>query len=350
MPHDLEGFDAVIERLTHDASLYFGAAAVSIRPGRPEDRPYSRLLRADVDAGATSFGIFVKILKTPGPTKVERTRQRLRDDFAATRQVHDALKDDSLAGAVSPVAVFPDHLALVTREVPGSNLLRLIERAASFRARDSQRSLLVEALSNVGRWLRVFQGIPHIASGGPVLISLDDLTAYIDHRLERLVAAPRARFSLRDRGAVLDHIANLRKCVDATELQDVPMHSDLAPANIMVSGNRIVVIDFAMVSRGGRYHDLARLFAQMDLLKRKPYLRSGFIDALQRGLLRGYRPDLEASHPLFKLHLLLHTVNHFATLSLKPDAFPTSFYNWWVRSHHRRWLQQAATGAGIPVN
>lgn len=349
MPHESRDFDTVLDRLTRDAHLYFGHPLASFRLGAVQDRPYSRLRRVDVEAGGTSFGMFVKIQKVGDRAKLERARKRLEDDFAMTKRVHDELRSDPLAGAVYPIAVFPDLLALVTREVPGSNLLTLIEGAASFMARATERSRLLEALFNVGRWLRVFQGIDQRRGSESSTISLDELTAYVDLRLQRLVNAPRAGFGELDRRAVLNYIAYLRASVDSGELQEVTIHSDLAPANIIVSGTRIVVIDFAMTSRGGRYHDLARLYAQVNLLRHKPHFRPAFIDSLQAALLRGFRADLDASHPLFRLHLLLHTVNHFATLSLKPEAFPARVYNWWVRRHHRRWLQQTVAGAGSPL-
>jgi hypothetical protein len=105
-----------------------------------------------------------------------------------------------------------------------------------------------------------------------------------------------------------------------------------------VSGDRIVVLDFAMTSRGTRLHDLTRLYLQTDLLGAKPQFRRQVLDSALLALLDGYEPGLTTADPLFRLLSLLHRVNHLGTLTLNRARFPASLYNRRLRSIHGRWI------------
>jgi hypothetical protein len=76
----------------------------------------------------------------------------------------------------------------------------------------------------------------------------------------------------------------------------------------------------------------------MDLLALKPQIRRSVIERLQRAMINGYDPALTPERPLFRLLLLLHRINHLATLSVNRASFLEELYNGSVRRHHRQWL------------
>ena len=86
------------------------------------------------------------------------------------------------------------------------------------------------------------------------------VASYVDLRLERLVRQVPSRFTEGYRRRVGDHIDRLGSEVPPGDLREVLVHADLAPANVLISDARVVVLDFAMSNRGSMFHDLSRLF------------------------------------------------------------------------------------------
>jgi aminoglycoside phosphotransferase (APT) family kinase protein len=339
-------FDPVITGLTTDAAAHFGVGPVRLFPQERQERPFSHLLRLGVCRAGEDTPIshlFVKILK---PVSVEggidALRRRVADDFATTRRVYAAMAGYAQLGVVPPVACYPEHLAIVTEQVTGATLLEYLMRYAAWFPAASRVEQLAETMANVGQWVRVFQSID--AGGGTVTIA--SLRDYVDHRLRKLVAHARSRFGEGERQAVLRHIDVLGRQVDPRELSEVPIHADLAPGNILISGTRIVVLDFAMAKRGTRLQDLTRLCVQIDLLGVKPQMTGRVLRQLQRALVRGFDASLTPAAPLFRLMTLLHRINHLTTLSVNRYGGATGIYNSLVRRRHRRWLAAEIEGRG----
>jgi hypothetical protein len=327
----------VLDRLRSEAAVHFGAPDVHLSPAGFEERIFSYVLRVAVrSAGeeeATSH-VYIKVFKNRALPGVEQMRERVVRDFETTRRVHEAMTASDDLGAVRPVACYPEHLAMVTEEMQGLTVGALLDaRSRWFPGTEVLRDL-EKTMATIGRWVRVFQTIDR-RNGR---ISLDELRSYIDFRLERLVREPSARFAEADRARVLSHIDALVSLVTPADLADVLVHADLAPGNVLVAGRRVVVLDFAMTHRGSLMQDISRLYVQMDLMCAKPQFRRQVIHALQNALLRGFDPGLTDEHPLFRLMLLRHHVNHLVTLVVRREKFPAALYNAHLRRLHRRWI------------
>jgi hypothetical protein len=329
-------FLPVLQHLAGDVSAHFGIARLQLRPIHYEDRPFTHLLRVAVHherSRQPHATVFVKVVK---PRQIEggadALRERLIRDFEATRRVHQSLSGHADLGVVPPIACYPDHLAIVTEGVTGPTLLAHLQKEASWFPGRARRSALEDRLSLVGRWLRVFQ------SSGPAAgaVTIESIRSYIDVRLERLVRHRAAGFAESDRNRVLEHVELLGKQVPAEDLQAVCIHADLALGNVLVSGSRIVVLDFEMANSGTSLHDLTRVFLQLELLAVKPQVRETVVATLQRALLDGFDPAVTPDRALFRLLMLLHRINNVGTLSLQRRRFPESLYNRVVVSRHLR--------------
>jgi hypothetical protein len=331
---------SVLERLERDSQKLFESAAVSIHVERHEARPFSDVWRANVAGAPRTTAIYIKVAKlnAAGPS-LDVLRARLRSDFETTTRVHHAMSPDPHLAAVRPIACFPEDLALVTEEVPGVNLLRLLEVRTSRWTRDETPEAVFE---HAGRWIRRFQEIEGTAAPLP----FDTLREYMDVRLRRLTTKPAAAFDESGRRRVLSFLDARRSEVDASDLIDVAIHGDFAPANAIADGSRVAVLDFAMNKRGTKFHDISRFHMQMALLKLKPQQDGRAVALLQSALLRGYQADLSASRPVFQVLLLLHTINHFETLVTKAATFPSNLYNRYVARRHRRWILDTVTSPG----
>ena len=329
-------FVPVLARLQADVGARFGAPVVQFDVAAYQDRPFSQLLRIRVwgegrDRPLTH--LFVKLTK---PTALngdrEKLRQRVARDFETTCRVHASMAAHGDLGTVPPVACYPEHLAIVTEEVVGQTLLDHLRNAAAWFPTEERLGHLADDMRRVGRWLRAFQQTEPRAGR----VSLDELRAYIDHRLQRLANAPGSRFTAQSRRDVLCCVDALSREVPADELREVPIHADLAPGNILIAGGRVVVLDFAMSRRGSFLHDLTRLALQIEMLGVKPYFKRAVLARLTAALIDGYGESVTVEGPLFRLLTLLHRVNQLTGLTINSAPTPAAVYNGFVRRHHRR--------------
>jgi aminoglycoside phosphotransferase (APT) family kinase protein len=333
-------FAAVLPKLQRDTALAFGLERVDLIPLRYDERPFSHVLRVAVQAPLQSRPVTHLYVKITKPTALAGDRHRLRErvahDFETTRRVHDAMAHLSEAGAVRAVACYPDDLALATEEVKGPTLLEYLQQHVTWFPGRTVTTAAKRTISHVGSWIRCFQSVLP-ASGSE---HIPRLIEYVDHRLQRLVNTFGSRFTAADREAVLTLLSRLGDQISPADLHTTATHSDMAIGNILVSGERIVVLDFAMAGVGTRLHDITRLYSQLELLCLKPQFRRAVIAPLQAALLKGFDASLTPEHPLFRFSMVLHRVNHLVMVTLNRAGMAESLYNTLVARAHRRWLQQ----------
>lgn len=340
-------FEPILTRLCADTAEHFGTTAVRLVPVESQDRRFSYLLRVGVrgaDDGEPRPHLFVKVFK---PRVIDGAadamRERVIRDFETTRRVYASMRHSVDLGVVRPVACYPEHLAIVTEQVDGPTLLEFLNAQAKWFPGGPQRLALQETMARIGRWLRAFQSTA--LEGGYVTIA--QLHEYADERLRHL-AKRAARFTGGDRTRILRHLELLGPQVAPADLRAVAVHSDMSLGNIVVSGGRIVVLDFAMAKTGTRLHDLTRLYLQLDLLGVKPHFRGVVVRRLQQALITGFDSSLTVDEPLFRFHLLLHRINHLLTLSIRRTSVPATVYNRAVRRQHHRWIARELEGhAGV---
>jgi hypothetical protein len=331
-----DALDTVLSKLQEGSSAYFGASAVHLRGLHRFDREVSVVLQVRVDGAADAHEIFVKVFKPRGLAGEQRDlmRTRVLHDFATSLRVHNQMAGLDGFSAVRPIACFPDELAIVTERAAGDTLGVVLERKASWWPTAAQLAELESTLSRAGAWIRAFQaGTPEKSA-----FSLAGMRAYLDIRLRRLISMPRARFPEAWRAGVLRYFDARSAEIGSADLHEAPIHADIAPGNVLVNGDDIIVIDFAMATTGGKYHDVSRLYSQLEFLNCKPKFRASVVAKLQSALLEGFEPGLSPRHPLFELFLVQHVVCHLANLSGHPGSGLSRPYNWYQRQEHRRWL------------
>jgi hypothetical protein len=341
-----QALNRVLRHLQDDSQAYFGVPTVRLQKVRHYDSEASLVVHVRVEGGSdVSPDIFVKAFKprTAAFEHTELARTRVANDFAAARRVHDQMARFEGFAAVRPIACFPEDLVVVTERAAGETLGTVLKRDAAWWPTRDRQANLNRIMARTGGWIRAFQSCAH---GSPTF-SLEAMREYVDVRLRRLTAMPRARFSHHWRTRILRYFDSRSSEVNSGDLREVPIHADVAPGNVLVSGDRITVIDFAMAASGGVYHDVARLFSQLEFFKNKPKFRPSVIDELQSALLNGFEPGLSPQRPLFDLFVLQHRLCHLANLSGHPGSGPSRAYNWYQRMQHRRWLAHTCTDASF---
>jgi len=342
-PLNLRPFDEVLPLLAADVEAIFGRRC-RLAPLVVQERLYSHVLRAGVwhdGDTAPREHVFVKVSKFKVVDgSPHGMRARVEKEFAVTRRVYERMAGGESYDAVRPLACYPVHLAIVTEEIQGDTLLNLAQRQIRWALDPSRSAALNDILVASGRWIRDFQ------EPAPGSFSAAWIHDYVDLRLQRIAKVTGRRGeALRDR--VLRHIDRLAGGLPTEPVAAVTVHADLAPSNIMVSGRRIVVLDFAMARPGHPLQDVARLFTQLDLLALKPQFRRAVVRPLQHALLHGFDPALRASDPGFRLQVLAQRINHLGSLCTKQYGALERTYNRFVVWQHWRWIGRE-TAAGSP--
>jgi phosphotransferase family enzyme len=305
----IDGFEPLIAALSTNAEQYFGDGRAVLRPVARLEGPFSSLLRLSVEGPSRQYHAFVKIFKPRQAVPYEEpaeTRQFVECEYDATLRLHTALSGHPGLMAPRPIAVFPDHLAIVTEEVEGAPFDTLLSRAGW---RTRMGSGLAEVAARIGSWIRAFQTISS-ASGH---LSLAEQRSYVDDRLRYLT--PRI-LSEQERAEALGIFDQLAGDVSPAVQPFVAIHADLCPTNILVTPDGgVTVLDFAMANSGTRFHDLTHLFLHFEFLRWRPRPYRRFVSDLQTALVRGFDPGASTSDPLFRLMLLQHVVCHVTLLA-----------------------------------
>jgi Ser/Thr protein kinase RdoA (MazF antagonist) len=320
-----DDFDPLLTRLAAGAQQYFGDARAVVQPVARFDRRFSALLRLRVEVPNGDRYAFLKVFKPRGnnPDEQQALRRLVEREYRATSRLHEALAGQAGLTALRPLAIFPDAFALVTEEVEGITLDRLLRRAAWGRGPDATLNAIAE---RIGRWVRMYQTVTP-ANG---VLSLDERREYLDVRLRALSPV---FIGEGDRQRVLAAFDGLAGCIAPGEPL-VAIHADLCPANILVGADgRVTLLDFAMAKTGSRFHDVAHLSLHFALTAQRVTRRARMRGLVPR-LLHGYDPSASEADPLFRLMLIQNVVCHVALLAERPPV-PGPAWRWFVRHRWR---------------
>jgi hypothetical protein len=328
---------ALLTALRRDSPRLFGGGNADLTPLSFEIRESSEVSRVRVTTAAGTRHLFAKVFRPrPGETGTAPMLTRFHRDIQVTRCVFEAMRSTPDLASVEPIAWYDDVPGLVTNEASGLSLKTLISASAAWPVKPLALEQLVIAVRRVGRWIRVFQQIPLTLESGA--LDLQAVRQYIDTRLEKLVALPRASFTQTDRSQVLDRFDRTAAAVSAAGERQVPVHGDIVPSNVIVGKKNVTVLDFGMTATGSRYLDLARLYTQLDFYRAKPQYRPNVIAHLQKEALEAFQPGLRADEPMFEMCAMQHVVCHFLSHARNPGGFPSSIYSAHLCRRHRRWL------------
>ena len=328
-----QGFDQVLERLAAGAGTYFGDASAAIVPVARLERPFSSLLRLQVKTSTRVFHAFLKVFKPRHSTKDElaQLRRWAEREYNATARLHASLSGRQGLSAVRPIAVFPDRLALVTEEVSGVPLDRMLSGGLWRGAPPAPLSTIAR---NIGAWIGMYQQVT--ASSG--VLSLAERRDYLDARLRGLVAA--GVLSSGEHARVLARFDALAAAVDPAALGLVAIHADLCPGNVFIgAGGAVTVLDFAMAKTGARFHDVAHLYMHLEMQRWRWRSRNQIVAGMKPALLSGFDTRTTAVDPLFRLMLLQHIVCHIAQLAQVEAGLRGRAQRWRARRRWERCMQ-----------
>jgi hypothetical protein len=328
-------FGPALEQLREESLAHFNSPSVALEPLSCMTRQGSRLMRVKVRTHAECFFAYIKLYNVDGctPHYIELMKQRGVRDFETTRRVHLLMRSVEGISTLRPIAFLPDHLAVVTEEVHGKTLGQLLTRPAGWYAEREALDELCTVMSRIGVWLRTVQTLD-VAN---TRFSLDGMREYLDVRLVRLVR--HGGLGAEERCGILKYFDERSADVDEADLQEVVIHGDLSPSNVMIAGTNVTVLDFEMWRTGSVFHDLSRIYHQIELRKLKPWFKPSALDRLLEATISGFDPTLRPERPLFELLTLQHVVNKLTKLTTQPVSRLSGAYGWYVTQCLRRWLR-----------
>lgn len=248
-------------------------------------------------------------------------------------------------GVVRVASCDPQQATIATHEIIGQPL-------GSWLRDGSPRRKSLRPWYLAGAWLRTFQSLPIPESAFERLSEKDSpcLVHYCDLRLR----------SIREEGYPWPDAPTHRRLLRAIEKvdsgkedwqrQQVWVHADYAPGNLLWGGGVLTPIDFATARTGGPLEDATYLIHRLEMQRvYRPWLRlptAAFAQAILRGL---GRPQADKS-PGYKALMIRHLVCRLHTYVRRPPChLRQSVHDRWVRAVVRRRLLAAAESGGPDV-
>ncbi len=286
----------MIERLLASAEPHLGSRPVLVRV---DERRHSRILHVGVETGGTLRRLVIKQVRTEGNDDAARERAvgRVEAEYAALRRIDGGFDPGERFIRVRPVACLPEHAALVMEEAPGEPFNRLIGRLGRGWPRSGSRARLEELCRLAGDWLGRFQAFttaaedptPHLAA----------LRSEVSGSLRSLVARRRVGIPESLAGALESFVDRAAGGAPPAAVAVAGMTGEFCPANILVDGPRLAVLDFGLYGPGLALNDLVLFHHHLESLRYDPLTRRATMRRLQAAFLQGYgRPELQ-TEPLF---------------------------------------------------
>ena len=329
--------DFFAEHLRDRGARYFPqlAGPPGVRLVGWDDRPFSALYWYELEDGARSVGVFVKVSRhrpprvrpDRRPTEARPVPSRLppEEQFRAESasllmaEEHFTGLADPRFGAVRVLTTLPEHRAIVMERLRHPSLLEL---TASMRRVPGRWPApgLERAFGHAGAWLRAYQAAPAtpnlpLARADSWLTELrgavDFLTRSVGHAdlLSRALATAKERWRS---GLVA--------------VPDGPGHGDFALRNILVAaGDRITVLDIMARWRAPIYEDVGYFVAGLrtttpQLLGRQILANGARIDRYERAFLRGYSDGDPVPWTAVRLFELRSLLDRWASKSSYPQV------------------------------
>ncbi len=277
--------------------------------------------------------VFIKIYKNFHNEQKEKFKATIKRDFKTNLFWYDYLAPIKGFTTFKPV-YHSGHLhAIITEHFNGVNIGQLIYKKAKYFPSKKNIDFFSNGISKTGKLLKILQD----KKVTDKKYNFNDIIDDVDIRLVKLKNNPYAKFSEKNRQAILNFY---KRCVSEfpdEEHSMVHLHLDFTMGNIMLNTDEVALHDFGEIGVGHHYFDMTRFYHQLELLKYKPIYRPGVINKLQNTFLNSYGYTDGPNDLKFRFFLLRHFITHFVGVA-RLDILPIKqkMYNKWVILNHHK--------------
>jgi aminoglycoside phosphotransferase (APT) family kinase protein len=280
--------------------------------------------------------VFVKLPTGQGefPEKAER----LKREYKITECVKAAFPDLMDLHTVSPVGFIQDVCAFVTWEIPGTSLQEKINSGLRLRPPGGLYDLTKYA-EMAGRWLRQFHGL----GVNHEKLDLNRHFDYCTKRVEILLEHKHGGLSHDLAVALKATLSTWINTISANvNGQETLCHNDYSPHNIIVSEDRLYVLDYSFSAPGLPIFDVACFWHKLEDLKASPFYLNKTVEEIQNGFLGACQIEFNLHQPEVKLALMRLVLSKMLSLcevsTLRPGLWMEnkrrySGYLEFLRSH-----------------
>ncbi len=280
-------------------------------------------------------------------------KQYLPDDWGGTEEVvrERAKREVELIELLESSQLFGGELGLVkiessvpadatiaTYEIAGRDLDQWIRQSVPLKVlhfRSADGEPLDRAMELAGRWLQKFQSIPLTESCRVSLSQLDpsSLKDYCALRLDSLGDYGYRWPDRKTRDRILDRLDHLEQPSSSrADAEEVWVHADYAPGNILWDGTTATPIDFAMARAGRRLDDVTYFIHRLEMQQVYRPWRAWPLSSWREAFLKGYgQPDANQS-PLYQALMIKNLVCRLHTYVRRPAKnMKQALHDRWVR-------------------
>ena len=349
-------FDQIVERLIEEwLDNEERKQLIDVRALNQFERRRNKFLNFELQFKKRRWRGYAKIAKTgqfkPGrydamllDQDVASVGSKIEKEYEILRKMDEVFGSNSSIRAIKPVACYPDLDAIVTEEVAGEDGLEFVKRHGGVFPGERVIARLEEVCFECGQWLAAFQKATPDPDGRQ--ISLDEMREYIDRRLVHLTKKGLRGFSEQGRSESLRVFDSLADQVDHTELNMTGVHGDFSVGNVLISSERLVVMDFETFTYGSPWHDVTYFYQRVcnGIVSR---FNRNSVERLNAAFVRGYDHNLQVLHPLFQLFRLQHILCAMCLATAHGRWYKPIGYHFRVSRYHAKWLRNHL---GIKIN
>lgn len=256
-------------------------------------------------------------------------KELIERDFQTTKFWYEHFRNNKKFNVIKALYHNPDKYILLTEESKGFNLWDYLNKHGQFFPSRRLQNKMNEMIFGVGGWLQFFQSIP-IEEESETL-TLNFLIDYITKRLIRLVENPKIDFTEKLSSRILNYMKQCWEEVTPADLQSSYVHTDLSLSNVLIDSHAVTVLDFNKKEVGSPFKDLTRFYHQLVLLENKPVFKKTLLKNLQNSFLSGYGDSSIDKHPLFRMFLMTHMINHLGkNARYWEHSAVENLYNRWI--------------------
>lgn len=302
MARDVSG-DRIVAYVTSRLGSYYpelSGCRLSLSQGRSRTYRWSNHIEFAVlaDGSTTGYGILVKVPQARDRSGRRQTGTRLdsaeksgKREYEALKMLYHHLADGEMEGvtAVQPLDFLPEFAAIVMEQLPGHNLLEIVNAAVTLR----QESQAIQAAYKAGCLLKALHEIDHGTYPCREVLDKEDyvakMSSFVD-TLQRLGLSEPCLRHLQDTVSIIQK--ELGQAHEGITLTFV--HGDFYPENIVISEQGAVyTVDTTLHQVAPTLEDVAKLLVGLDTMKRailfgKGLLKLGAIEEMKRAFLHGY--------------------------------------------------------------
>ncbi len=316
----------LLVELRSKLSSDFGWPDCQFRTVRRIDRLYSRIEEVEATPpGGRPMNIIVKIYLPCVGLSSEDLKRRICREYEILELLSRKMRDFPNLSVVTPLALFPQHMAIVSKKSPGQQFQKVLTTRARFYPAKTTLQRLERWSFTSGRWLHVFQEITRPEQSRN--LDFSEISDNVGKRLNWLVDSPKIPLTAEIAEQVSTYLNDCAKKLEHTTVEISGTHGDFFPGNMLVHEDTVTVLDFATFSYNASLMDVTYFWHQLETLMLKPIYRPTVIARLQQNFLTGYSPDLAKdgvfqNRPLLKLFRILHLVRRLMGMIPEPSNFP----------------------------